>query len=118
VLKSKEEEHGMLSMIVVYIVVKDEKEAEKIGKNLLRKRLAACINIIPSITSMSLWPPHKNTIEHGSESILICKTLADRFDDIERAVKRTHSYKNPALFSLPMHQVSDSYLNWLEGEIH
>ena len=107
----------MSSMILIYIVTKDSKESEKIGKHLLQKRLVACVNIIPSIQSMSLWPPHKGTIENANESILLCKTLTDRFDDIEREVKKIHSYQNPALFALPVLHVSNSYLNWLEGEI-
>lgn len=104
-------------MILVYIVTKDTKESEKIGKHLLKLRLAACVNIIPSVKSMSLWPPHKGTIEQTSESILLCKTLPDRFDEIEREAKKIHSYKNPAIFSLPVLHVSDSYLQWIEGEI-
>ncbi len=107
----------MTSMILVYIVTKDTKESEKIGKHLLKLRLAACVNIVSSVQSMSLWPQHKGTIENTNESILLCKTLADRWDDIEREVKKIHSYQNPAIFSLPVLHVSDSYLQWLEGEI-
>lgn len=107
----------MPSMIVIYIVTRDAKESEKIGKHLLKKRLAACVNIIPSIQSFSLWPPHKGTIEHANESILLCKTLEDRWEDIEREVKKIHSYQNPAIFAIPVAHASDNYLNWLEGEI-
>lgn len=107
----------MTSMIIVYVVTKDIKEAKKIGTYLLKKRLIACVNIIPSVQSMSLWPPHKGTLENTTESVLLCKTLADQWDDVEREVKKIHSYKNPAIFSLPVLHVSDSYLQWIEGEI-
>jgi periplasmic divalent cation tolerance protein len=105
------------SMILVYIVTKDTKESENIGKLLLKKRLIACVNIIPSVQSMSLWPPHAGTIENTNESILLCKTLADRWDDIEREVKKIHSYQNPSIFAMPVAHVSDNYLSWLEEEI-
>jgi len=107
----------MSGMILVYTTCKDIREAKKIGAYLLKKRLCGCINIFPAMASSYFWPPHSGKIEASRESVLLIKTLADRYEDVEREILKIHSYSNPSIFALPTVGVSQKYLNWLEGEV-
>jgi periplasmic divalent cation tolerance protein len=57
------------------------------------------------------------SIEMDNESILILKTIKDKFEEIIKIVKEIHSYENPAIFALPVLKTSDTYLQWLKNEI-
>ena|SRR3989344_4856709 len=107
----------MSSMILVYTTCKDIREAKKIGTHLLKKRLCGCINILPVMESAYFWPPHSGEIETSRESVLLIKTLADRYEDVEREILKIHSSSNPSIFAIPTVGVSQKYLNWLEGEV-
>lgn len=104
-------------MILVYITCESQAQAEDIGRHLLKKRLAGCINIIPGMRSAYLWPPGKNYIEEADEVILLCKTIEKHYKAIEKEVLKLHTYSNPAIFALPILHVSKNYANWLKSEI-
>lgn len=100
-------------MIFIYITSKNKKEATKIGKVLVKKRLAGCCNIFP-IESIYWW---QNKIIKDKEVVLIVKTLKKNFKKIEKEVKRLHSYKVPCILAISMKEVNSKYLNWLKKEI-
>ena len=100
-------------MILIYIICKDKKEARKIGLFLVRKRLAACCNIFP-IDSIYQW---KDKIVRSREAVLIVKTLKEKFNKIEKEVKKLHSYTIPCILEIPIKRVNKEYLKWLEKEI-
>lgn len=104
-------------MILVFITCKNKKEAEKIGLVLLKKRLAACFAVIPRVFSFYFWPPKKGRIEKTIEAILLVKTLKKKFSQVEREVKRLHSYTVPFIGEIPVERVYRPYLEWLKGEI-
>lgn len=107
----------MTEMILVYVTCENKVQAKKIGLHLLKERLCACINIIPETHPAYLWPPRSGKIVEGKEALLLVKTLKDRYENVEREVKRLHSYSTPAIFAIPVVNVEQNYLNWLEGEV-
>lgn len=104
-------------MILVYITCESKEQAEDIGRHLLKKRLVGCINIIPGMRSAYLWPPGKNYVEEADEVILLVKTTEKHYSAIEKEVLKLHTYKNPAIFALPITHISKTYAAWLMGEI-
>ena len=96
---------------VVYITCRDSGEAERIGKALVGKRLAACANIIPGMRSIFWW---KGKLNKEEESILLLKTRESLVKRITEEVKKIHSYSNPCIISLPISQGSPEYLEWIE----
>jgi periplasmic divalent cation tolerance protein len=108
----------MEKMIVIYITCNSSEEAEKIGKLLMKKRLAPCYNIISNMKSACFWPPKTGKIEEINGIILLVKTLEEKFDAIEKEVESIHSDDVPCIFALPVTRVSKKYLAWLEKEIH
>jgi len=101
-------------MVIIYITTSNEDEAVKIGSYIVKKRLAACSNIIKEMKSVYWW---ENKLESDEEAILILKTMEEKVDEIIAKVKEIHSYDNPCIIALPVIKASDSYLNWLEDEI-
>ncbi len=106
-----------MEMVIVYITCASVTEAKKIGRVLLGKRLAACINILPRMESLSLWPPKTGKIESAKETVLLAKTLSTKYDDLEKEVLKIHSYKVPAIIALPTKKVYDKYYDWIVGEL-
>ena len=104
-------------MILVYITCESKEQAEDIGRHLLKKHLVGCVNIVPGMHSMYLWPPRKNQIEEADEVILLCKTIEKHYKKIEKEVLAMHSYENPAFFAIPVIHMSKKYADWLTKEL-
>lgn len=103
-----------MACIVVTIMAADQKEAEKIGRSLVEKQLAACANIVPGVRSRYWW---KGTIETADETLIIAKTTAALFDELAAEVKRLHSYQVPEIVAVPITHSSGEYLRWIEESV-
>lgn len=101
------------AMVLAYIVCRDIEEAKSIGRGLLEKRLAACINMFP-IESAYWW---EGQIVDDREAVLIAKTVERRFEALRAEVVARHSYSVPCVLKLPVAQVEDRYASWLRGEV-
>lgn len=98
--------------LLVYITCASPDEADRIGRALLDERLAACVNIPASpVRSLYLW---KGQREEAEETVLIAKTMEDRFAALNRAVRRLHSYETPCVVALPLAAGDPDYLAWVE----
>ncbi|CAK5073714.1 unnamed protein product [Meloidogyne enterolobii] len=95
---------------VVYVTVPSTEVGKNIAKEIIQKRLAACVNIVPHLTSIYEW---KGKIEEESESLLIIKTEADRLVQLEEIVNKIHPYDVPEFIVLPIEKGSEPYLKWI-----
>ena len=95
---------------VVLVTASSEKEARKIGTALLKEKLAACVSVVPKISSSYWW---KGKIETTSESLLLIKTEAARVPKLIRKVKQVHSYAVPEVIALPILEGNPEYLRWI-----
>jgi periplasmic divalent cation tolerance protein len=102
------------SYIVVFITTRDAEEAEKISKALVKRRLAACVNIVPEVNSRFWW---KDKLEESKESLLIVKTKGSILPEIVKAVKKLHSYSVPEIIALPIVGGNQDYLDWIDSEV-
>ncbi len=100
--------------VIIYITTSDRAEAQKIGETLIKKRLAACANVIENIHSIYWW---KGKIERDDETLLLLKTKDDRIEDIINTVKQLHSYENPDITAIPLVKGSREYLRWIDDEV-
>ena len=103
----------MPSYIIVFVTCSSAEEAEKIASVLVKKRIAACGNIIPDIRSIFWW---KDTLEKEPEVLLILKSRSELFPEIEKSVFALHSYETPEIIAIPIVAGSDGYLNWITQE--
>jgi periplasmic divalent cation tolerance protein len=99
--------------VFVYTTWPSAVEAERAGRTLVERRLAACVNILPGMVSVYRW---EGKIERGEEAVMIVKTRAALARAVEAAVKQLHSYTTPAILVLPLRSVEKTYLRWLVDE--
>ena len=99
--------------VIVYTTYPSLVEAERIGKAVLEKRLAACVNILPGMISHYWW---QGAIERGEEVVMIIKTRASLAERVQAAVKELHSYDTPAILVLPIEGGEAGYLEWMMAE--
>lgn len=100
-----------MTPLLVYITCSAEAEAERIAAALLDRRLVACANIIKApLRSLYLWQGQR---EEAEEFLLLCKTMDDRFTELNRVVREIHSYTTPCIVSLPLAAADPDYLAWL-----
>ena len=97
-------------MIVVYTTFPTEKDAQKVGGDLVAEKLAACVNIFPGMVSIYRW---QDAIEHGSEAAMLIKTRRDLQDKVLEALAAKHPYSAPAIIVFEPRHVAASYLEWL-----
>ena len=88
------------------------KEAKKIASSLVKKKLAACVNIL-SCRSVYRW---KGKVAQGRESVLFVKTKSSLFSAIEKEVRKLCSYSVPCILLLEIKKGHGPYLRWVEGE--
>jgi periplasmic divalent cation tolerance protein len=87
-------------------------EARKIAYIVVEKKLAACANLVPGVESIYRW---KGKVERAREILMIVKTTATRLPELEREVKRAHSYDVPEFIVLPILAGSEKYLQWISA---
>lgn len=92
----------------------DEASAERLAKCLLEEKLAACVNIIPSVQSHYWW---EGKIESAHEWLLIVKTLGSYQEAIKKVLQEHHPYDVPELIFLPIADGLEKYLQWIKAEI-
>lgn len=107
----------MTDLLLVYITCESTEQAKKIGVHLMKKRLCACINIFPKMQSVFFWPPKTKTIEESKETVLIVKTIEDKYEKLEEEVQKVHSYEVPCIIAIPTKSVSKKYYDWLIEEL-
>jgi periplasmic divalent cation tolerance protein len=99
--------------VFVYTTWASTVEAERAGKAIVERRLAACVNILPGMISHYRW---EGKVERGEEAVMIIKTRASLASAVEAAVKELHSYTTPAILVLPLESVEQTYFGWLMAE--
>ncbi|MEW6171104.1 MAG: divalent-cation tolerance protein CutA [Candidatus Omnitrophota bacterium] len=99
-----------MKYLITFITCANQEEAKKIANFLLKKKLAACINIIPKVESLFWW---KGKIDKASELLLVVKTKKSLFKKLLIGVKILHSYSCPEIIALPIIDGNKEYLKWL-----
>jgi periplasmic divalent cation tolerance protein len=97
--------------IIMLTTLPDEAAARELARALISARLAACINIMPRMTSIYSW---KGKLEEGQEHLLIIKTRSERYAAIERAIKAQHPYELPEIIATPISHGLPEYMNWID----
>jgi len=104
----------MKDYIQVFTTTESKEDAEKISREVLGKRLAACTQIIGPIKSIYWW---KEKIEEAEEWLCIMKSLNDLYEQLEKVIKEIHPYEVPEILALPVVAGNQGYLEWLNKEL-
>jgi len=97
-------------IVTVYAVFADADEAERIGRVMIERDLAACINILAPCRSIYRW---QGAIETTEEVPALFKARADKVDALVAAIAALHSYEVPAIAVWPIVQAGPAYAEWV-----
>jgi len=92
----------------------DLETANNIAKHIIENKLAACVNILPGITSIYSW---QGKVETDNEVLLLIKGLTKHFDELSALISEYHPYEIPELIALDIQQGSDKFFNWIEDVV-
>lgn len=98
---------------VVFCTCPGEEVADTLARALVKARLAACVNILPKITSVYSW---KGEIQSDQEALMVIKTCQARYPELEQWLKTNHPYEVPEVLALPVEAGLPAYLDWIEEE--
>lgn len=100
-------------VLIVFITTSNRREAVRIAEAAVGKQLAACANLVPSITSIFRW---KGRVQRSRETLLMLKTSARRYPALEKLVHSMHSYEVPEIIAVPVEHGLRPYLGWIRSE--
>jgi len=103
-----------MTPVIVLTTVGATQDVDSIATQLVEKRLAACVNVIPHIYSVYRW---KNEIEHDSEQLLLIKTTSERVTGLRDALFAMHPYEVPEFVVVRIDDLSDAYRAWLVDQV-
>ena len=106
-------EKAMTKYIQVVTTVDDKNAAGKIAELILKKRLAACVQISPC-QSMYRW---QGNIERAEEYLCIIKSSLDLYPELEKAIREIHPYDVPEILAVEVVAGDSKYLEWLQQEL-
>jgi len=98
------------NQLVVFCTCPDRQSAEDIASALVQARLAACVNLVPDITSIYRW---QDSLRREPECLLLIKTTAARFEALRGRLHALHPYDLPEIVGLPISHGDPAYLQWL-----
>lgn len=102
----------MSEIVSVYAIFADAEEAARIGRDMIERRLAACVNILAPCQSIYLW---HDAVEEATEVPAIFKTTAGRADELMIAIGDAHSYEAPAIVLWPIAASDERYRQWISS---
>jgi len=97
---------------IIFCTCPDQDTAEKIARLLVANNQAACVNILPAITSIYRW---QGQLESAQEHLLLIKAHKDRYPAIETALRAHHPYELPEIIAVPIDRGLPEYLNWIDS---
>jgi periplasmic divalent cation tolerance protein len=104
----------MTDYLLVLSTCPDAETAQRLATILIERRLAACVNILPGVTSVYRW---QGKITQDSEVLLLAKTRIDRYQEVETALVEHHPYELPEVVAVSLKQGLSDYLAWLDDTL-
>jgi len=105
---------AMPEPLVVLMTAGSQEEAERIAQALVAEMLAACVNVVPGVTSIYRW---EGQVQRDQEWLLLAKSRRDVLDRLVERVQALHSYEVPEIIALPLAGGSEPYLDWLDSVV-
>ncbi len=96
--------------VSVYITCGSQPEAEALARALVEEALAACVNIVPGVTSIYRWQGELCT---DQECLLLAKTRKELFPALRTRVQELHAYDTPCIVALRWMDAAPDYRAWV-----
>ena len=102
-----------MQTLLVFTNLPDRAAAERLADQLIGQRLAACVNILAPCRSVYRW---KGAVQHDEEHPMLIKTTAERYAELESALRAGHPYELPEIVAVPVGKGLPAYLDWVAAE--
>lgn len=96
--------------LLVFCTCPEGEVATELANRLVLERLAACVNILPGLTSVYSW---EGTIETGRETLLLIKTEKAAYPFLEARLRECHPYELPEIVAVRIERGLPEYLQWI-----
>ncbi len=103
-----------MAYILVLCTINDFDKAKSISRELLEKKLIACSNIIPQITSIYTW---EDKLVEDTEYLMFLKTKQQLFPEVKEAIMQLHPYDVPEIISVKLDAGSEEYFKWINESV-
>jgi periplasmic divalent cation tolerance protein len=100
--------------VEVHVTTPDGATAARLARVLVEERLAACVQVLPGVTSVYRW---NGAVESAEEHLLLVKTTASAFEAIRERIGSEHPYDTPEVLALPVVAVAPGYAAWLTASV-
>lgn len=97
---------------LIFCTCPNSETARAIARHLVTQQLAACVNVLPGVTSIYRW---QSQVETAEEHLLIIKSRQAAYDAIEAAIKQLHPYDVPEVVAVTLDRGSEDYLQWVDS---
>jgi uncharacterized protein involved in tolerance to divalent cations len=105
---------GGTAYVEVHVTAPDRGTADHLARLLVEERLAACVQVVPGVTSVYRW---EGAVETAEEHLLLVKSTAERFAAIRDRVLAEHPYDTPEVLAVPVAAVDARYASWLRASV-
>lgn len=102
-----------MDILIVCSNLPDRNAALALARALVERRLAACVNVLAECTSVYRW---QGAIETTTEVPVLIKTTAERYPELEQAIRALHPYELPEIVAVPIRGGLPGYLQWVSDE--
>lgn len=99
---------------IAYVTTPNENSAKELARKLVEHKLAACVNIVPGLTSVYEW---EGKLNEDHETLLMIKTRTSRVDELAKFVRENHPYSVAEVISVPIENGNPPYLEWLSRSV-
>ena len=100
--------------LVVLVTAPSEAVGLDLGRTLVDEHLAACVNVVPGLTSVYLWEGRR---EETAEALLLIKTRPEGYAALQRRILELHPYSVPEVLGLPVVEGAPDYVQWVRESI-
>jgi len=101
-------------MLIVLTTVADAAIAEVLAETMVAAKLAACVQILPKMTSVYSW---QGEIQKENEYLMLIKTLPEKWEELRDFIAERHSYEVPEIVAIDGTRVSEQYRDWMSNSI-
>ena len=98
-------------MRVVLTTIPNSAEAEELAEKIVQAKLAACVQILPKMTSIYVW---EGKVQKEGEYLMLIKTLPQKWEALRDFITANHSYDVPEIVAIDAARISDPYLQWIK----
>ena len=102
------------AFVEVHLTAPDAATATRLAHLLVEERLAACVQVVPAVTSVYHW---EGAVETADEHLLLVKTTAAAFDAIRDRIRSEHPYDTPEVLAVPVVDIDARYAAWAAASI-